>query len=285
MVYSLIGVATLKTELGITDTADDARLRRIAEATTRSIDEFCHRTFHPYASTNRYTYRPHPDPEFCGALLLPDDLLSITTLKTLTDSTGGTRTYGDTWGTADYDLYPDNAPQHREPYWAIYENPDGAYAWPRGRLGVQIAGVWGYWLDLLRSTATLAEDLDTSETGVDVSSGTVFDVGQTLLIDSEQVYVTGISTNTLTVERGQNGTTAATHSNGAAIDVYRYPRPVVDACILQCQQANHAFESGGAEMAGGGSFGTRGVWTSRVPAGLHPNIRNSLEPFVKRLVV
>jgi hypothetical protein len=40
---------------------------------------------------------------------------------------------------------------------------------------------------------------------------------QLLLIDAEYVQVTGISGNTLTITRGQNGTTAAAHSSGAAV--------------------------------------------------------------------
>ena len=39
--------------------------------------------------------------------------------------------------------------------------------------------------------------------------------------------------NTLTVVRGVNGTTAASHSGGAAIDIYEYPGPIVEATIFQ----------------------------------------------------
>lgn len=70
------------------------------------------------------------------------------------------------------------------------------------------------------STATLTEDLDTSETGVDVSDGTQFTTGNVILIDAEQMYVSGVAANTLTVTRGYNGTTAATHSSGAIIYEY-----------------------------------------------------------------
>lgn len=67
--------------------------------------------------------------------------------------------------------------------------------------------------------ATLAEDLDTSETGVDVNDATPFVVGHVILIDSEQMTVTAKSGNTLTVTRAVNGTTAAAHANGAKITV------------------------------------------------------------------
>jgi len=69
------------------------------------------------------------------------------------------------------------------------------------------------------SGATLAEDLDASEDGVDVSDGTKFALGNVLIIDSEKMLVKSISSNTLTVERDYEGTSAATHSNGAAISL------------------------------------------------------------------
>jgi hypothetical protein len=70
------------------------------------------------------------------------------------------------------------------------------------------------------SGGTLSEDLDTSETGVDVSNGALFTTSSIILIDREQMRVTGISNNTLTVTRAYNGTTAATHANGTAIYLY-----------------------------------------------------------------
>jgi len=67
------------------------------------------------------------------------------------------------------------------------------------------------------STTTLAEDLDASETGVDVADGTKFAVGEYAIIDSEYMWISAINANELTVVRGVNGTAAATHASGAAI--------------------------------------------------------------------
>ena len=90
--------------------------------------------------------------------------------------------------------------------------------------GVRVANVLEDLAAKVTATATLAEDLDTSETGVDVSDGPEFDIGQTILIDSEQMKISNIVSNTLTVTRGANGSTAATHTNGAAIKVYAIRR-------------------------------------------------------------
>ena len=67
-------------------------------------------------------------------------------------------------------------------------------------------------------TTTLAEELDASETEIDLTSSTGFDSTGTIFIENEEITYTGISTNTLTgCTRGANGTTAATHANGTSV--------------------------------------------------------------------
>jgi len=74
---------------------------------------------------------------------------------------------------------------------------------------------------------TLAEDLDTVETAVDVVDGTKFTTGQLIQAgDSPEVMkVTGITANTLTVTRGYGGSTATAVTTGAAIKVIAKPAP------------------------------------------------------------
>jgi hypothetical protein len=68
------------------------------------------------------------------------------------------------------------------------------------------------------ASTTLAEDLDDSETGVDVASAMGFSGGDfRILVDREIMKVTGVSGTTLTVVRGQEGTVATAHSNGATV--------------------------------------------------------------------
>jgi hypothetical protein len=67
-------------------------------------------------------------------------------------------------------------------------------------------------------TGTLNEALDNSETTIDVVSTKQFPTSGTILIGSEQITYTGKTTTALTgCTRGANSTTAATHSDGAAI--------------------------------------------------------------------
>lgn len=83
--------------------------------------------------------------------------------------------------------------------------------------------MWGNnkyaWLqDTLKTrTSTIAEDLDNSETAVDVADGTLWKAGDVLLVDSEKMWVASVASNTLTVVRGWGATDAATHTNGATL--------------------------------------------------------------------
>ena len=70
------------------------------------------------------------------------------------------------------------------------------------------------------ASTTLAEALDNSETAVDVTDATLLPTGTgeyRIKVDDEIMIVTSVSSNTLTVTRGAESTTAATHSNGADV--------------------------------------------------------------------
>ena len=86
---------------------------------------------------------------------------------------------------------------------------------------------------LKRASETANAIADATTTSVVVSSRADVEAGRTILIDSEQMYVKSYSSNTLTVVRGVNGTTATSHSAGAAIDIYEYPGPIVEGAIIQ----------------------------------------------------
>ena len=78
------------------------------------------------------------------------------------------------------------------------------------------AGVWNG-VDTNEITTTLNEELDASETGVDVTSATGMSTSDVIDVGGELMLISGISTNTLTVTRAHGGTTAAVHSNGELV--------------------------------------------------------------------
>ena len=92
----------------------------------------------------------------------------------------------------------------------------------------------------------------TTATSVSVTSASDFGPAQAILIDSEQMYITSISGNTLTVERGVNGTTAATHSGGATAYKFDYPVLVVQACLDIAKLTFRNRDMGAGGTIGGG---------------------------------
>lgn len=265
--YASLGA--LKARLKISDTNSDAVLLAILEATSREINLWTHHTF--YVSHLTHTFTAKNDDQ----LLLRRDLVAVTSLKT---DPNGDRTYGDTWATTDYDLLPAGNgadPTFPRPYWKIGRRYGGTYCFPCYVAGVQIVGDWGFYEVLQRSAATVNGTYTAGATTLAVTSGAAFDAGQTLKIESEQLYVSGISGNNLTVVPSVNGTTAATHANGTAIDVYTYPL-VSEACLLQAARL-WARADTALGVAGGPELGT-----VRLASGLDIDVKALLAPISLR---
>lgn len=224
------------------------RKRATLEAVSRVIDTWCQRSyrarsgFGPRTGTNRY------GPVSGSCLHLKDDLLSITSV-TAYDSPGGTGTTL----TDETDFYKHTGDDYdQSPYRALTIHEASSASWGAATRGNHVVGSWGYQDVRVTSASTTAEVLDTSETGVDVTAGTDFSPGQTILVESEQMYVTAIATNTLTVVRGVNGTTAATHITASAISVYTYPVVVHDVCLRLAMRRWKGRDAGADGSDGGG---------------------------------
>ena len=220
-------IADVKGVLGITATTDDTIIRKIVEAASRSLDNYCNRVFVTQTATKYFN----------GATILwLPDLLSLTTLKTDED---GNATFENTLATTDYILYgtglEDSLNTFPKTRIEISEDSDYSSFALGIKKGVEIVGIWGYGDGISAtpyiSDTTITEDLTASESAIDVTSVTNLSAGQLILIDSEQYYIYSISSLTLTVEAGVNGTTEATHSSGATISIYQYPSDIRQACI------------------------------------------------------
>lgn len=120
----------LKAWLGISGTVDDTRLELAIEAASRAIDAETSRRFYAVSLTI------YPIADLPDSVLLPEDLLTVTSIAT--DVTG-TRVY-ETWGASDYELEPETAP-----YRAIWVAPGSSRFFPvHERRRVRITGTWGY---------------------------------------------------------------------------------------------------------------------------------------------
>lgn len=266
-----LALNTFKDATGHKNAVDDTRILAVLDAISRQTELRTGNRFYSETRTRVYTAR-----ESCS--LLVDNLLAVTSLKTDGD---GDRTYEDTWAATDYDLDPANALYESPPapYWEICTTPDGDYRFPVGvKRGVQVVGRWGYYEVLEVSDSLLNGAIaSTTATTITVDDGPRdFSIGHTLLIDSEQIYVRNVVDDTLTVTRGVNGTTPATHADDAAISIYTYP--IVSEAVLL--QASRILQRKDAPF---GVTGSAELGTIRI-TGLDLDVRQLLEP-VSRIVV
>lgn len=265
-------VAMLKAALRIpsAQTGDDAALLALLEAVSDGFDRALGVAFHAVTATRyfRWDGAPGHNPR---RLQLRRPLVAATAVGVDEDGDGSfERTLVEN---TDYVRQPRNADSY-EPAWALELLRSGTQvaAWPNATDAVRVAGRWG-WSEETESAGTFAEDLDTSETGVDLTAGHAVAIGDTVVVDSEQMFVRAFaSANTATVTRGVNGTTAAVHSSGAAVAARRYPRAVEQATLLQASRFWNEQKTGGASVlagsVGGFSFSS-----------LYPAIRDLLAPF------
>ena len=75
--------------------------------------------------------------------------------------------------------------------------------------------------------------MDTTKTTSAVYDGTQLEIGQTALIGTLQMRVTGISGSNLTVTRVMNGSTAAAYADNSDINILRWPASVERAALVQ----------------------------------------------------
>ncbi len=97
------------------------------------------------------------------------------------------------------------------------------------RKGLRATADWG-WPRTVKSSGDSVQDnpLSAAATTLTVVDSTTLEVAQTLRLETEQLFVTDLPTaTTATVTRGVNGTTAASHAQGTAIDILTFQAPSV----------------------------------------------------------
>ena len=210
-------------------TGDDDELFQLLLSVSEWIDHYCNRHFYPRTDTLLFDGRG-------AAQLLVPDLVSVTSLK---EDDNGDLSFNQTWSSTDYWLQPYNAgpTQHwGSPYTALRARAEGdkAAGFALGEQNFQLVGVWGY-SQFSEYGGTDLDDasMTTTKTTVAVDDGTQFEIGQTVLIGSEQMLITAISSNNLTVTRGLNGTTAVAHADNTTMDILRWPASVERAALIQ----------------------------------------------------
>jgi len=247
----------IKDELGDTGTANDARLRRYIASASRAIEDMTGRTFVPVTDTKRFDA---PDNDWL--FLSYEDLSSLIALE---DGTGAIP--------VEYcRLYPLNmTPKHTVMVDAgafgrgfEYDDPLGAIA---------VTGRWGYCEDVTPTGLVLSADVANTTATAIVLSGAGCEVGWTLLVDTEAMFVLAVSGNVATVERGANGTTAATHKTGAVVSRYVVPADIEQACLEMAIATNNTRTSGGIRQESIGEYSVSYGASAAIPPTAQATLR------------
>jgi hypothetical protein len=165
---------------------------------------------------------------------------------------------------------PDAPEYDATPYRIVRLAQNGNYSrWYSGQQSAKVIGLWGWhddysnaWEDsqdtvqndplAANGTTVTVGDAD----GADIWGETDrFQVGMLIQMGTEQSLITArnTSTNVLTITRAQNGTTAAEHANGTAINVWRPALLVKMATIAQTvrwfKRAEQAWQDSSASLS------------------------------------
>ena len=213
-----IALNEIKSRLGVTVTSDDALLLSLIEASSRTIDNLCHRHFFIEAGAKYFngTWKNY--------LEVPD-LMSVSSFAV--DTERDLTFDGETWDEDD-DFYLSGAAGIMEwPKCRIHLTPLSNKRFTHGDNLYEVTGQWGYGNGTSEPWYGLAQTgtVDSSALTLAISSATAYiQTGHTISVENEHMYVTdysGSGTN-VTVDRGVNGSTAAAHS-AKKVSVMRYP--------------------------------------------------------------
>ncbi len=297
----------IKRGMNIDTALRDVVVDEMIESVSRTIEMMTRRFFIPRTETHLFRW-PEPRAGRSGDILIVDqDLLAVTTLQSEAQDASPT-----TIASSDYFLEPNNPQVDGETRYDRIELDQSASAsfqpGATAQRSISVLGSWGY-TNRTRSVGTVSSGLTVADvTEFVCSNASLVGVGDTLLIESEQLFISerafadlsknmsdpGITASvanteltteaspgvlagevirldeeqmlvlavvgaqlsvvrahngtvlaihpaetdifidrTLTVERGVNGTTVATHADATAISKYAPPTDVIGYCVAE----------------------------------------------------
>jgi hypothetical protein len=269
-------LACLRRYLGLADsqTGDDDLLLTLLETASRLLDGYASRCFYPARQTQTYTVS---DP---ALLLLDRDLLA---LHALTNGDGSAISLDDVH------LQPSGAAVRSS---LLLDRTRAVFTHAGDPVdAVSVDATWGChpgWADAWADSGDSVQDdpLTAAATEVTVADadavdpgicGARFSPGQLIGIEEEYLHVLAVDsgTNVLTVARGVNGTTAASHAQDSAIAVYQPPDDIRGACLRVAAWLYRQKDAGFVQVTGG----LRGQ--VMVPPALPDDVQQILAPYVR----
>lgn len=202
---------------------DDSVIEDLLEAASRYYDRQTSRKFYPSVYSRSYD-----TPE--GQTLWVDfDLLEVVSI---TNGAGASIT------AADYVFEPRNI----YPKYAIKIKDTSSVVWDYDETdgienAISLVAVGGYhpdYDDAWDAVTTLGASLNNSAISLTVASSASFQPGQIVMVDYEICHVATIAsaTSITVVKRADNGSTAASHSSGATVYVWR-PMEELKTAVLE----------------------------------------------------
>ena len=205
-----------------TDVNDDIVIDNLLEQASRYLDSKTSRWFYPRIEQRLYSI---PD---CNELLLDADLLEVVTFLNGDDTS---------IASTEYNLLPKNY----SPKYAIELTDVTSVTWESDsnsstKFVLDLTGIFGFhdrYVDGWTIAGTLGSAMsDTTTKAITMTAGHTCAVGEVLKIDSEILIPATVVTNTVTaVARGDNGSTAATHLNGATVYTWQPMEEARQACL------------------------------------------------------
>lgn len=180
----------VKRALDVAETArTNGQVDRAIDSASRSVEGMLRRTFAPQTATRFFDWPNRQYARHFRLWLDADEIISVDTLTVA----------GEVITSSDFFLEPANT---GPPFTHLEIDMSSAAAFSAGdthQRSIEIEGVFGYNAET-EPAGALAEELDASETGVDVTDSAAVGVGDILLIDDERMIVTGKSM----LDTGQN---------------------------------------------------------------------------------
>ena len=259
--------------LNSTGTHADVRLRRLVENVSRQIDRVTNRHFYVQESTLYFSGDG-------GQKLLVPDLISVTSLK---EDSNGDGTFDTTWDANDYTLFPYNAAptaewgrSHRAIEVNLAKGTQDAFV--RGVRNYEIVGHFG-WNEVTEAVTTVdaTGSFSSTATAFSVTDSETVEIGWTLKMGTEQLYVSSATGTAVTVERGVNGSVPSVHANSASVSRYVPVGPVEEAAQAQCMRLFKRAQGGFTQEMGVTQAGA----LISVTAGMDGDVKEFLSPFRK----
>lgn len=258
------GVATLKSAANIQTTQFDALILRHLLAASREIERLTLRRYFPVTATNEYRWPPfHIAASW--EIWTEDDLLSVSSITAATSGQNAQPV-----AITSYFLEPQ---YHGPPYNRVEVDLSSSDVFTAGttpQRSVAITGQWGYCNDTVLVGA-LTAPLGAADTSLTSDNSAGIELGDVLLIDAEAIFVDATpGSGTQVLRRGANGTTAASHLNGATVSKYVAPPDIERMVRADALGTFSQDQASWGRTIGAGELAVE--WTGKMPQNMRQRI-------------